>query len=553
MRATAAIERRLREWSRSTLAGRLSWPRSTFWIVLGSACLIASACAVFSASWGSWRTHVLGVEYQYIWDPGGAYLGTGLTFFDERCVAPGTQWGGHPGLLMMFLLHALARTLYWLSGSTHVSFVDFAAANLHHLARAGRLMTTLLHLISFYAVYRAAKQILHSHATALAGTAIYATNFYVLYYQSNISVEPLMVTFTALTFLWGRSSLELASAGRQRDSRIHAALCAAACVLAFYTKLLIVAPLVLVMPCYMLVEGLLRSRGTGRRFVDFAVPLAIFGILVTGLMALGARMIDWHRFFAYWSQIAPVRKGLDLPPGSDVDSLPTLALSLLRTFADRLAALADPATWAIGFNKADHAYVAELPLNVLAVIGLALLWWRCKRERRHLLWLILFALAIAPVIAFRREWHYYALYYAAAGPLSAYALTCFFEKTLSRWRPGWRAAIYAAAAGLILHFLSFALVFDARSYDAEQYRRWRPYYAALDSLEPGARIGLVGGPQTSAIAGRITDYMSASHPIARGFSDNFVRLRRRPADPTRYRLQVVIERRPPRPPLVETE
>jgi hypothetical protein len=521
---------------------RFSWPSCAFWVALCSACLIASACAVFSATWGNWRTHVLGTEYQFIWDPGGLYLGTALTFFDERFVAPGTGCSGHPGLPLMFLLHALARALYWLAGSAYTSFIDFAAANLHHLARAGRLMTTLLHLLSFYTVYLVARQVLGSRATALAGTAIYATNFLVLIYLANISVEPLLVSFTALTFLWSRSSLELATVGRHRAACIRAALCAAACALAFYTKLLIVAPLVVVAPCYLLIEAALRGRGAGRRYRSYVAPIAIFAIVFAGLMLLGARMIDWNKFFGYWSQIGPVRSGLDLSAGTSGESKLTLVVSLLSTFADRLTELIDPATWEIGFGKRDHAYIAELPVNVLAAIGLALLWWRRKQERRQLAWLVLFALSIAPMIAFKRMWHYYVLYYAAAGPLAAYALVCFYDKVLTRWRPGSRSAIYAAVTGLLLHYLSFALAYDARSYDAEQYRRWQPYYEAIDRLEPGQQIGLVRGPAPASIAGRITDYMPADHPIVRRFEGQFVKLRRPVKDLDKHQLQLQIER-----------
>lgn len=553
MRSIRTSATELGERLRVALTEDFSWARFAFWVTLGSACLIASASAVFSASWGSWRTHVLGAEYQYVWDPGGLYLGTALTFFDERCVASGTSWGGHPGLPLMFLLQALARVWYWLAGSEHTTFAGFAAANLHHLAIAGRLMTTLLHLLSFYAIYRVAERVLGSKATALAGTAIYATNFFVLYYLSNISVEPLLVIFTAAAFLWARDTLDLARAGSLRRSCVRAALCAAACALAFYTKLLIVAPIVVVLPCYLLVEGTRDARRAKRPFRDVVAPLAVFLAVTAGLMALGARMIDWHKFFDYWSQISPVRSGLGLADEPAADSLLTVAVSLLQTFGDRLASLIDPATWELGFGKRDHAYVAELAVNGLAVIGLLLVWWRRRGERRQLVWLILFALAIAPMISFKRMWHYYALYYAAAGPLAAYALALFFEKVLSRFRPGWRAAVYAGAAGLILHCLSFALVYQARTYDAEQYRRWRPYYAAIDSLEPGRRIGLIGGPPTSSIAGRITDYMSPSHPIAREFDDKFVDLKRRKIDRARHRLQLVIEQRPPLPPLVTRE
>jgi hypothetical protein len=139
-----------------------------------------------------------------------------------------------------------------------------------------------------------------------------------------------------------------------------------------------------------------------------------------------------------------------------------------------------------------------------------------------MLWLFLFCLSIMPVLAFRAEWHYYVIYYALAAVFAGQAICSFFQRTV----PGgkWRRAGAAWASVLLLHCGSIWLAAQARMFDAEQYQFWRPYYEAIDSLEPGERIGLIDTPSISRISGGTDYYTNPEHPVSRSFKDLFVPL-----------------------------
>src|SRR3989338_9385710 len=99
----------------------------TAWIFLITVLSFIAIILASSALYGDWSMKIFGIEHQKIWDPGGQYLGAGITLFEQRHAS----FVGHPGLPLMYLINVLAHFLFWVGYifGAKVSFDMFIANN----------------------------------------------------------------------------------------------------------------------------------------------------------------------------------------------------------------------------------------------------------------------------------------------------------------------------------------------------------------------------------------------------------------------------------------
>ncbi len=502
------------------------------WIGLAVVMLTASALLCQDALWGHWRSYVWNVRYAFNWDPGAAYLGTGLTLFDNRYATDGTFWPGHPGLPLMLLVHLLAKGMYLPYWLTHdrSTFADFAALRLTDIIIGARLMMTVLHLLSFAALYRVAMRVLENSATSFLAVLIYATTYSTLFYFNEISVEPLVVLFALLCFLCVWRFEDEMRRYRFKTAYLHAILGALCMALALYSKLLIMASIVLFVPAYIAVLGHRNARRDPLSRRAWLAGVGVFAGASALFLIGGALKINWTKFFRYWNDVP--RAEMKLPSlaaqsdGTVIDAI----LTALKLAAEQLLNRFHPSFWAVENTRAGHGYVAEMGCTLLAVTGMIWLWYRYRAKRRFLIPIVVFSAMISPPILYKSLWHYYVVYYAFGAVFCAFAIEKLLRKLLAGRtsnKPVGAVKLYVLATVVValLHSPGVVLVIDKHRFNSRQYHAWRPLYRALDEASDGETIAVKNAPPLDHLTGRITFYMGRNHPIRDALSRRIIRVR----------------------------
>jgi 4-amino-4-deoxy-L-arabinose transferase-like glycosyltransferase len=266
---------------------------------------------------------------------------------------------GHPGLPMQIGLSLVQYALYVVGGGAEsgLSFTEFVARRIESVWVASKILSTLLHLLSFVLLYRFARAILGSWRAALIATILYATTFPVLFYASRVSPEPWMVAFFCLTFLafWGYQ--EATARGNTRRALTMVFVAAAAAVSAALSKahLLGLFPFFCLAP--LLAESPLAGNGPGwrRRLTAVSVFLGS-AVAVTAAYSLA---MDWDGFFRMWRAVTDSRGSGDSWVGALANRLSYVRGNLA------------PVAYLPRVSKAGVFALCELPFLVVSVAGLA--------------------------------------------------------------------------------------------------------------------------------------------------------------------------------------
>ena len=217
-----------------------------FWIILSGLFILASCLISYFSLFGDWRTYIFGVRNQNIWDPGSAYLASGMSFFDQRY-----SWVGHPGLFLMLLIQSIARLYYWCCSiciGTTAPYYSFLAKNLFGLIFITKLVSTIIHLLSFYALYSLALTLFRNNWLAINSVVAYSTTYAVLFYINYIVPEPLLLLFTLLSISCAWKFYENWEQNNKTRGYQYIVLSAFFAVAALYTKVMIIAPVIVFIP-----------------------------------------------------------------------------------------------------------------------------------------------------------------------------------------------------------------------------------------------------------------------------------------------------------------
>ena len=444
------------------------WARLTLDVVF----FTVAAIFVFLAPCGPWKNHVAGVTMWQNEDPGGFYVVSSLFYVGiDRYPA----FVGHPGLPLQLMIGLLARAMYFVHCLTgkHVPFLTYCAHHLRALFIMAGLLIAALHVVSFHALYAAAKRILNDAGTAFLAVLAYATLFPTLYFATRVSVEPLLVTFVLWTFLclWKmRERLDERATG---NACWWAALAALAATAALFTKFHLSAPLIPLALLQILVQRGSRAATADRLRcrVPRLLPATSFVASTAIAILLFSLKFDWRSFFNIWFQWTPGGKRFTATEnlaGDYASNAPAMAKTTWAYFLKHCTSY----TTFFGPTPQSLFTIAEGLFVILAVAGLV--WfWRSRPEKRSMLfWPMLFGLSIAPVLAYRGLWHYFFLHLAFGSIFAAFCI----RQLLARFRPHLspRTAV-AIAAWTILLIHSVSIVFFVRSklYDASKYRKAR--------------------------------------------------------------------------------
>lgn len=429
---------------------------------------LAIGCLAFSlhysrlAPCGSWMNVIFQEEAWGEADPGSFYFASAHEFaWNEPAL-----FIGHPGVPLVPLLYGVQAGLYHLHGDGDVSFTRFIAQHLPSAFLASKLMITLLHLLSFAAIYALSRQLLRDHAAAALATLGYATSLPVLYYLSRISVEPLMVFFFVTAFWASWRYEDLAREGRLGAALGWVGLAAAAAISGAMSKLAFVGPVPFLIALQILV-GTGRSEPTGPiawRARGWALGVYTAAGLLS--LALYSQVMDWTRFARVW-------------------------LPATQYAGDAL----DLSDFVPGIGATRIFLAAELGLLLFALVGWVLFLRRRSADRRRAFWLSAYGGYGLALFGYRvvLQGSFLPFHYSFA--LLATAAVFFGYAGVEAWRRwglggGWRAAFAVVLGLVLLHGAGAVAVVDAREHDRAEFEARRPAYALIAQLEPGDRLAV---------------------------------------------------------------
>ena len=462
----------------------------------GWAALLAVGYVAFSAHYsqlapfGTWVNRIFGEAAWAESDPGSFYFAAAheLAF----CESP--LFVGHPGATLLPLLYAVQSGLYHLGAEDGVSFTRFTAQHLPAVFLASKLLMTLLHLLSFAALYGLARALLRDPRAAALATLGYASCLPVLYYLSRISVEPLQIACFAAAFCAAFRYEDRAREGRLAAARVWAGLAAALAVSSAMSKLAFGGPLPVLLALQIAV-GSGRSEPGGP--IAWRVrwqALTVFAAAAAVSLALYSQIIDWSQFVSAWRAIA--------------DRSPSDGWQL----SDLLPGL--------GATRIYPA--AELGFLAVAAVGFGLLLRDRAAARRRALWLSAYGLYGLLFFAYRvaLEGNFLPFHYSF--PFQATAAVFFGHASLAGWRRlggdrhgGIRAAAAAMAWLALLHGVGAMAVVDARRNDAREFEARRPVFPLVAGLSPDQRLGVVQSRWgRGALTGRIAMLHGFAFPHA---------------------------------------
>ncbi len=454
--------------------------------LLVSLALLFSGVFSHLAPNGSWTNSVLGVELWMESDPGGHYLPGAHQLF----AAPGELlFAGHPGLPLQIALQIEQGALYGLAGgvATGLSFSEWVVRHLAEVIVAAKLTSTVLHLVSFWLLFRVARVLGLGRPWAAAATLIYATSFPVLFFLSRVSVEPWLQIAFLLTVEACLRFREAERRGARNRALWTAAGGGAAAMAGFFTKMHLLGPL----PLYALawiVLGPAHGKRDGRLRAAAAAAYSLAG---TATYLAFARLMDWSSFRQVW---------LIGEPGTTAAAagLAHKAFEIVGAVVEAVGALSVRALLP-GTDAGGLFFLLEAPFVILMAAGLAAAVWTGGAGRWQALWLAGFCLFNIAIWLYRARgtdfhgFHYLFIVYAVGSIYGARLLSRLAERSTGsrRWRVSWRMAV---AAILLAHLPAAASVAASRWRDVEEFRASPTLrlYDTLARLGPGDQAVLAG-------------------------------------------------------------
>ncbi len=457
---------------------------SRWWVVLAVGFLTFSATFSAMAPVGAWPNEIHGRRAWLENDPGSFYVASA----HELAWGESPLFLGHPGATLTPLLWGVQSAFYRVSGETEKSFTRFTAQNLPTVFFLSKLTMTFLHLLSFAALFALARRLLDDDAAATIATLAYATSLPVLYFVSRISVEPLLVTFFALSFVAVWRYQDAALSGRSGSAYALSALAGFAAVSGAVTKLNFLGLLPFFLGFYVI-----RGRASRIELRTRTIALLAF-VSASGLaLACYSQVIDWGVFASFWGGMAK----------------------------KRLVFQWELADFVPGLEARRILLAAELPFFIVASVSWGL-YLRTAEDPDRAMWFSAYIIYLLLLFAYRivAEGNFLPFHYFL--PAQA-ALSVFFGwGTLQIARKiGVPMAGTAATIGLIAwlglhHAVGVWTAIESRLHDAAVYADHRPAFALLRRLGPRERVGVAtpaGVPQGRGSLSQLSPGVVALHGI----------------------------------------
>lgn len=494
------------------------------WIFFCTVVLIIFAIVSYKTLFGWWALKVLGIDYQTAnWDPGGAYLGSGITLFSQRY----TAWIGHPGITLMLLVQIIARSLYWLGSlsDTAVPFETYVAKNIFWIILIVKIVISLLYLFSAYLVYIFTLELIDKKEISLLAVISYLTTYPVLSYFNNISPEPLMIIFTLLAILFILKYKNYSYHYRDKNLKpfIYIGLSALSTACSLGTKMMFAIPLAFLIYLFIFLEahdltGKKIKFGFKRRIVDSSLYLSLLMIFLIPIYW----KINLNKFFEFWfgySPGAPSYASAENWGLNIFNNIGYLVANFFTSISKRGFSLLLPK-----FNYYGLFIIAESIFLVSSIFGIIMFWKKEPNKRAILKWLIAFNFLITLIYLYRTGWHYFMIQLAFLAIFFAYFIYSKINKIKNLSYK--RKIMLSILVVLLSHSFSIFLFINSKISDMKEYRIWQPYYEALREINYNEKIGVINSPGFAMIFGNFLYYMPESSKVqfTKEFNNFFVDL-----------------------------
>lgn len=494
-----------------------------YWFWLSVLYISVSLVCSYLGLFGHWRINILGIEHQAIWDPGGAYIASGVTLFDQRY----PSFIGHPGTTLMLLIYILAKIfhgLYIVFGSS-VPYEAFLVKNIFYFILWLKVFITILHLISFYVIYLLSLKITRNTVISCLAVATYATSYPLLFYLNNISPEPLLVIFTLMSVYFCWLHFENRAIGENRRSYKYVILAALSSVLAFYTKMTIAALIVPFTFAYILLGTTVREENKKNKFRNNLAAAGVFAVTAVVFTVIIGYKLDWNNFTKFWFNYAPGSPLYDNQVNwytNLIDKFSYLGAHLIKTVRPYV----QYKYWENALTARSGLFIkSEILFVVISIAGFISFWKVYKEQHREIIWLLALLCVISPSIILKgiSGWHYLFIHLAVFSVFYAYAIYFFALKTVNG-KAG-RAKMISIAIISIIHSASILFFYQAKKNDIKEYaKNWKPYYNALKEINYHEKIAINNAYPGILVdvSGRILNFTRENSVFHKEFNSYFV-------------------------------
>jgi hypothetical protein len=466
-------------------------PIGKWGIILSGIFLAVSWRISYLSGFSDWTIAAWGGSYILHWDPDGMYLGAGISLGDIPHIPSD---GPHPGLPLIWLIYSLSRTFSLIAGPWTEAPTNslFVAKNIFWIAFLSKCFITIIHLLSFFALYRLAL-VFTRPAEAKIAVLAYGTTMIVFHSINKISPEPFVVLFSLLGLL---CCYEFIRDPHRPRGYLFLGLSALNGACAILSKFMISAPLFFFVPAYILSHPHVKPR------LKWIASTLFIAFSLAFLFLLGWK-IDWEEFFRFWIQYAP--GGSRMAEGSWFHAWHR--------------------DWTPGLEFQYHQFFwGELPFLILSLWGLRSYWKFFPEKRRQLAWLLLLALLLTPAVLYRAAPHYGFLHFALGSIFFGYGVCRLARWASPKYLPAGkgRSFLLAAIFTLFIHSFGIGSFLLVREEDIGRYQKnWRPYFQALEQIRYGERIGMIKEECRLTPDRVITLQLPASAPLALAFQRLF--------------------------------
>ncbi len=450
----------------------------TFWIVLYSVLLISSLFLSHYSLLGDFRTYQFGVEHQWMWDPDGVYLSSGILFFR----GDGLDFPGHPGLFLQMLIGLISESMFALAKLQNcpVGFEKFIVKNYYWLVLIVRTLLTIIHLCSFFVLYKICLRLMSSRAALLAVFS-YATTYTVIFYINRISPEAILMLSMLLSILFLFKYQEQTEE-KKWTAAAYILLSSFFCSIACLSKFMLGVPFSIAMICSLFCLSFSKRRPDNLgKFYYFSLFCLFWGVFIYIL----SLKIDFSAFLEFWLKYSPMKMG---NINQDFESASQIANVVNRYLHDYLYPFFSYKALLPQHSKMGLFVFSESLFAMLSIIGGFVLFKAAAIDSQKISLFIMVVVCTLPVVIYRNDFHYYFPYMVLG--------SIFLGAVISYWVDACLKAKISEnkkfVAGLfiigLIHYPGFMISLDGKLYNMKLYNRHKRYIDALKTIQYSEKL-----------------------------------------------------------------
>lgn len=448
-----------------------------FWIAISFLLLILSAFLSHFSLLGDFRTYQFGVKHQWMWDPDGPYLSSGIFFFRVDKL----DFHGHPGLILQMLIGIVSESMFLIAKFLNcpVGYEKFIVKNYYWLVFFSRTILTAVHLCSFFVLYRICIRLMSSRAALLA-VCSYATTYTLIFYINRISPEVILI----LSMLLAIFSFFKYQEQKEKECFTILYIIGAAffCSVSCFSKFMLGIPFSLALMIYLFALIFFddgdKQLSKIRNWFVFCSFMALF----VSIMSL---KIDILRFFEFWFKHSPVDKDM-IHPG--LEGSIQMVNIINSYFQNYIIPFLSYKTWLPQQTKMGLFVLAESVFAVVSIVGGLIFFKKNRNDRWKTGLFIIIIICTLPIVIYRNDFHYYFLYTVFASIFCGYIIAYWLDTYLTANISEGRKFIFGLLIVGLIHCPGLMISLDGKIYNMKQYYNHKKCISSLRTMEYSEKL-----------------------------------------------------------------